>query len=687
MGNNQQFYSDANPWQYCSFKDEEAKEGESKILRRKDLVNKELLKSNEKNLLTIIDAFEDKLKKYPEKPFLGTRIHIKDNIYGEYKWKNYKEINVIAHNFINAIDYLKLCEEIEYENKKYKFLGIYSRNREEWVSSYIGCQLNSIIVVTLYDTLGMNAIEFILNQTELNTILIESLNLKKLLNLKQEKKIEKVNTLIILPCADDKENLNDTIKLLNENGIKCYLYEEFLKIGKEHPDNHNFIKSTPETYTTFCYTSGTTGNPKGAMIKNKSLLCGINAMTTIGRPLYEHDIYLSFLPLAHIMEQLIFSVNIYYGTQYAFYSGNASRIVSDCQALKPTYLCTVPRVLQKIYNSINMKINNMTNPILKAIALKAIETKLHNYETTGSLTHTLYDNLVFNKIKDILGGNVNWMLVGSAPMPKDILKFLRICFGIPITEGYGQTEDCAGVLLCNVNDCSVGHLGGLNGGIELKLVDVPELGYTSKDKNPITKIIEPRGEICIRGSLVFDGYYKDKEKTDETIDKDGWLHSGDIGIIMTLHGNCVKIIDRVKNIFKLSQGEYIAPDKIANFISLSKYINQIFIYGETLKSYLVAIVVPEKKECVNFLQKNNKDATNENIESFYNDQYLKTEILNDMDKIGRKYDLKGFEIPKKIYLSKEDFTIENNMMTPTMKLKYNEIKKKYINELEELYKE
>ncbi len=109
MGNDQQFYSEANPWQYCSFKNEEAKEGESKILRRKDLVNKELLKSNEKNLLTIIDAFEEKLKKYPEKPFLGTRTHIKDNIYGEYKWKNYKEINIIAHNFINAIDYLKLC--------------------------------------------------------------------------------------------------------------------------------------------------------------------------------------------------------------------------------------------------------------------------------------------------------------------------------------------------------------------------------------------------------------------------------------------------------------------------------------------------------------------------------------------------------------------------------------------------
>ena len=166
-----------------------------------------------------------------------------------------------------------------------------------------------------------------------------------------------------------------------------------------------------------------------------------------------------------------------------------------------------------------------------------------------------------------------------------------------------DTEDCAGVLLCNVNDCSVGHLGGLNGGIELKLVDVPELGYTSKDKNPITKINEPRGEIYIRGSLVFDGYYKDKEKTNEAIDKDGWLHSGDIGIIMTLHGNALKIIYRVKNNFKLSQGEYIAPDKITNFLSLSKYINQIFIYGETLKSYLVAIIVPDKKECFEFLQK------------------------------------------------------------------------------------
>ena len=395
--------------------------------------------------------------------------------------------------------------------------------------------------------------------------------MEKICKLKKENKLGKLKNLIIaINKEENEENIEKNIENCKKLGFTVYKYEDFLKIGKENLNDekikNSLKKSTPETYTTFCYTSGTTGNPKGAMIRNRSLLNAVYAVDPIGRTVKNTDIYYSFLPLAHIMEQLIFTANLYYSSQYGFYSGNPKRILEDCQILHPTFICCVPRILSRIYDNINKTISLMKYP-LKNIVEEAINQKLKNFQNYGILTHALYDKIIFPKFRT---------------NRKKIINFLRIIFSIPITEGYGQTEDCASTLLANVNDTSCGHLGGLNTPIELKLIDVPSLNYYTNNYNEETKLIEPKGEICVRGTLVFDGYYKDKEKTKEILDEDGWLHSGDIGVILTNHGNAIKVIDRVKNIFKLSQGEYIAPEKIQNLLGESKYISQVYIHGESL---------------------------------------------------------------------------------------------------------
>lgn len=680
MGND--ISSEKKPFQYGEFVPGEEKPGETKILRKPDHLEKGFEKTDPKGYKTMLNAFDASCKEHGNKNFLGTRKFISKDKYGEYQWKTFQEIKDLSIAFLNGIEEEGLCPQVE----DYRFLGIYSKNREEWLIAYLGCQRNSISIATIYDTLGIVAIEFILNQTQLTSAVVESRSLGKILTLKKENKLSQLTNLIVLKCEEDTE-AEKNIDLCTKEGLKIFFFEDIIKKGKESKKKiEDYTPSGPDSILAFCYTSGTTGNPKGAMIPNQSLLSAVWAIASIDIDLNSKDVYLSFLPLAHIMEQLIMCACIYVGAAVGFFSGNPLRIPEDCKELRPTFFCGVPRIFTRIYDKIMDQINS-ANFVSQAIAKQAIKTKLVNYEREGILTHSFYDPLVFNKIKALFGGNIRWMLVGSAPMPSDILKFLRIAFCCQITEGYGQTEDCAGVLLASIHDNTAGHLGGPCAACELKLIDVPELGYTTKDVNPKTGLVEPRGEICIRGTLVFRGYFKDPEKTKEAIDEDGWLHSGDIGVIMTGQGNAIKIIDRAKNIFKLSQGEYIASEKVEGILSQSKYVSQLFIHGESLHSYIIAILVPEKKPCIEFLKGKGIDTTPEEIFKYYNNEDLKQEILKDLAAVGKKNDLKGFELPKKIYLESEPFSIENNMLTPTMKLRVTEVKKKYKDLITELYQE
>ena len=219
----------------------------------------------------------------------------------------------------------------------------------------------------------------------------------------------------------------------------------------------------------------------------------------------------------------------------------------------------------------------------------------------------------------------------------------------------------------------------------MKLIDVPDLGYTSTDINVDTGVLEPRGEICIRGPVLFSGYLSNEESTKEAIDDDGWLHTGDVGIVLTGHGNAVKIIDRVKNIFKLSQGEYVAPEKLENVLVKNKYVEQVWIYGDSLQSYIVSVIVPRTQSCVEFLKTKGIDVNSNNVKEYYDNEELKKEILKDIEVFSKENDFKGFEIIKKVYLSKEAFTVENDLATPTLKVKRHNAKKYFQKQINEMY--
>ena len=282
------------------------------------------------------------------------------------------------------------------------------------------------------------------------------------------------------------------------------------------------------------------------------------------------------------------------------------------------------------------------------------------------------------------------MLSGSAAMKPEMIQKLKLMLCCPFVQGYAQTESGGTSFIKNMHDTMVGSIGCIENVAEVKLVDLPEFNYLTTDVNPNNGVHEPRGEICIRGSY-FKGYFKNPVETNRIIDKDGWLHSGDVGVILTGYGNDLKIIDRVKNIFKLSQGEYIAPDKVQNILIGSKYINQMFVDGQSQYNYAIALIYPKLKECVDFLKENKKmgdiDYDKITYDDLFENKIMGDEIIKDCDIVGRKSGLKGFELPKKLRIIKEPFSVENNLMTPTLKLKLGNIRSRYNDELNKLYNE
>ena len=668
------------PIQYGVFTGEK-KPGETKILRNPIIGDGPLREINSFGAKTIWDGFEKRSQHGTwQGNCLGTRERRPDKTYGDkYTWKTYAEVYSDSILFAKGVQALKLCPQVQTEHDgTFKFMGIYSKNREEWVISDLASHANSVTVVTIYDTLGDQAIEYILNQTQLTTTVVEEKGIEKLAQLGKEKKVAKLKNLILLDPIDDK-----TKEDLLSNGFVLYSYQDILQKGREN-NNEELTPSSPETICTLCYTSGTTGLPKGAMISHRALLSEIDILKSCKFDLFSSDIYLSFLPLAHIMERLIVTLILAYGASIGFYSGAPQRIIEDAKCLKPTCICGVPRIYQRIYEAITDQTKKLKG-IAKTLFEKGFEEKMKEYRKTGNVQNFFWDNLVFGKIRAILGGRVRFMLTGSAPMAPEILDFIKITFSTVLIEGYGQTENCAGMLLSRAVENSSGHVGGPGFANEVKLIDVPDLDYTSEDKNLETGCDEPRGEICIRGPILFSGYLNDKESTDKAIDKDGWLHTGDIGVILTSKGNAVKIIDRVKNIFKLSIGEYVAPEKLENILVKHHYINQIFVYGDSFQNYLVGIIVPRAETCIDFLKSKGIEATKENVKEYYDDEDLKNNVVKQLEAFSKENGFKGFEIIRKVYLSKEEFTIQNDLITPTMKIKRHIAKLKFKKEIDALY--
>lgn len=431
----------------------------------------------------------------------------------------------------------------------------------------------------------------------------------------------------------------------------------------------------PDDVCTISYTSGTTGVPKGVVLTHRALCLTVAAcrMTVEkdGVRLGPDDVMLSYLPAAHVYERMNMILICLAGGRIGYFGGDILKLFDDVRDVAPTLFSAVPRILYKVYDKIH---NEAAKSPMKAKALQwAKESKMAELKVGVLRSDTVWDSLVFQKVRDLFGGRVRHLTTGSAGVSVEVLNFFRVALSCCIYNGYGQTESGGCSSLSFAYDFRGDHVGGPVSCVMIKLVDVPDLGYFAADGS---------GEVCIKGKNLFSEYYKMPEKTDEVLDEDGWLHTGDIGK-WTLQGN-LKIVDRCKMIFKLSQGEYIAPEKVEGVMQRCSFISQVFIDGKNDKDYLVAIIVPDFEVVAKSL-----DAELDKLDrvKLCRNFELKRSILEEIDTVGRAGGLKGFELAKKIHLHPDPFTMENGLLTVTMKSKRNELRKKFAEEIDELYSE
>lgn len=607
--------------------------------------------------------FCDAAKRVPNNQMLGRR-KVSDEKVGPYVWLTYQEVYHAAIRFGSAIR----SRGVNPGDR----CGIYGSNCPEWIIAMEACNSQAITYVPLYDTLGANAVEFIINHAEVSVAFV------------QENKIPSILSCLPRCCSYLKTivsfaNVSSSQKKeAEELGASCFSWEEFLQLGTLDCE----LPAKKKTdISTIMYTSGTTGEPKGVVLTNQAIVAEVLSVDQMfvvtGKVCSEEDTYFSFLPLAHVYDQIIETHCIHKGCSIGFWRGDVRYLMEDIQELKPTMFSGVPRVYDRIYTGISNKISS-GGALSKKLFEFAYNYKLGNMKKgmPQNKAAPLLDTIVFSKIREAFGGRLQAILSGAAPLPSHVEEFLRVTSGAPLTQGYGLTESCSGCFtsLADVFNM-IGTVGVPMTTIEARLESVPEMGYDAHSS-------VPRGEICLRGNTLFSGYYKRPDLTEEVI-VDGWFHTGDIGEWQP--NGAMKIIDRKKNIFKLSQGEYVAVESIENIYLQCPLTTSIWVYGNSFESFLVAVVVPDRRALEDWAVNHLHEAVD--FKSLCENPNARKYVLDEINSTAQKHKLRGFEMLKAVHLEPTPFDIEKDLITPTFKLKRPQLLKYYKDKIDQLYSE
>jgi long-chain acyl-CoA synthetase len=589
----------------------------------------------------LFDCLQYQLDKFPKTDMLNGKLN------GEWKAFGTKEVKDAVDNLSAGLLALGVGGNdmtVERQDK----IALISKNRPEWLILDMACQQIGALLCPIYPTTNVNELEFIFNDAGVKMVFLSDDDiLAKVDNVKARvPTLERVFSFDELPGAE-------------------YWKSVLAVATPEHFQQLEVIKQTilPEHCATIIYTSGTTGFPKGVMLSHRNIVT--NVIHSCDSFPFEEKVHwksLSFLPLNHIFERMVSYIYIRSGISI-YYAESLETIAENLKEIKPHLFCTVPRLLEKVYEKI----------MVKGAALTGVKKKLFDWSVTLG---TEYDNLksmglayecklaianklIFSKWREALGNNIELIITGGAACQVRLIRLFTAA-KIPIYEGYGPTENSPVISVnCKYKGgTKFGTVGPVLKGQEVKL--------------------EADGEICVKGPSVMMGYYKRPELTAETI-IDGWLHTGDIGVFED--GKYLKITDRKKELFKTSGGKYVAPQPIENKMKESPFVEQMMVVGaeEKFVGALIVPSIPNLKEWMR--QKNLPFVTSEDAVNNPEVMQLYKELVDSFNKFFNQVEqIKRFE------LLPNEWTIESGELTPTLKLKRKVILEKYRNVYERIYK-
>jgi long-chain acyl-CoA synthetase len=632
------------------------------IYRHWRFTDKPLFESLVPEIRTPHEAFENSITRYPRNKCLGHRPYdAATKKFGPYVWQDYETVAKRRKDFGAGL--VHLHRQAGVTAAKYG-VGLWCQNRPEWQITDLACMSQGLFTVSIYDTLGPDTTEYIINHSELACVVAGVNHVTALLKLKP--RLPSLKIIVVmdelshgeLPGESKGDILNS---LASELGVAIHYIRDVEKLGEKQP--LPMSPPSPEDTATINYTSGTTGNPKGVVLSHRNAQAGTCASMILSGST-EPEVICSFLPLAHIYQRLGEHGALASGSAIGYFHGNVAELVEDLQLLRPTMFSGVPR----LYNRFGSKIKEATieaTGVKGALSRHVVSTKLAAIKDQNNPTnkHMLYDRIWAKKVAAGLGlDRCRTLVSGSAPIDPSLLQFLRIVFASNFTQGYGLTETYAISLVQHGGDFSSGNCGGVTPNSELRLLDVPDMEYMSTD------LPHPRGELLIRSTSQFKEYFRNPEETAKAIDEDGWFHTGDICSIDEL--GRFKIIDRRKNVLKLAQGEYLSPERIENvYLSNCGWMASAYVHGDSHQSFLVAIfgVAPDMfpQFASKVLGEKIAEGDMEKLKAALTNKKVEQAVLKELDRVGKKNKFNSYERVKAVRLFLDPFTIDNQLLTPT----------------------
>uniref|UniRef100_A0A7S4IU95 AMP-dependent synthetase/ligase domain-containing protein n=1 Tax=Odontella aurita TaxID=265563 RepID=A0A7S4IU95_9STRA len=647
---------------------------------------------------TLYDITKSAVERYADVNCMGTREFLgqhSPNVkhFGGIRWKTYAEMGRDAHKFgaaLRASGVIPAPEKTTLDKITTPCsIAIFENTCSEWMLAAQGAFSQSAIVVTVYSTLGMDAVVDAINEVSVSAIVCNKINVGKLVG--RVKDMKTLKTIIYtsdLVAPDAKIDLPSS-----PDGVKVISFEDFVASG----DIAKFPATPPKTDMTavIMYTSGSTGKPKGVVIKHSAIIAAVASGEKMLGVREGNDVYLGYLPLAHILELMAEFVFLAMGCTICYadpktLTQTGAYPIGALEQYSPTLMAGVPKIWDIIKKGIEAKVAK-SSPVARFLVQTAFQARTfainHGYDTP------LFKALVFKKFSKVVGGKLRLALSGGGPLNEEVQTFVRTCFGCPLHQGYGLTETCAGLTIQDPLDLRGGIAGQPIPSIEVKLESCPEimdkggLPYLTSDSRDVAgNPVHGRGEILCRGHSLSSGYYMMPDKTKEEFEEDtGFFHTGDIGQFMS--DGSLRIVDRKKNLVKLKGGEYIAVENMEMTYGNSKFVDAalggICCYGDGDMDRPIALMQINQVTSMEWAAANGVKGDFDKVKD---SPELMVAVMADMKNEAKKGGLSRIEMLQAVAFLTEPWTPENGCLTAANKLQRRAVVAMFEKEFEEVRK-